>query len=122
MFENFKLEMIELPEATLRVRYGGSGLPLLLLHGHPRTHTTWHKVAPLLARSFTVVCPDLRGFGKSSKPEPVPSTMKLLRREQKLAIASHSWIALGSINFIWPVMTGEAIQPFGLPWIIPLES
>ncbi|MDI3357829.1 alpha/beta hydrolase [Pseudomonas sp. UYIF39] len=68
MFENFKLEMIELPEATLRVRYGGSGPPLLLLHGHPRTHTTWHKVAPLLARSFTVVCPDLRGFGKSSKP------------------------------------------------------
>lgn len=68
MFEGFQLEMIELPEATLRVRFGGSGPPLLLLHGHPRTHTTWHKVAPLLARSFTVVCPDLRGFGKSSKP------------------------------------------------------
>ncbi|MGH8415852.1 MAG: alpha/beta fold hydrolase [Pseudomonas sp.] len=41
---------------------------MLLLHGHPRTHTTWHKVAPLLARSFTVICPDLRGFGRSSKP------------------------------------------------------
>ncbi|ROM69747.1 alpha/beta hydrolase [Pseudomonas brassicacearum] len=68
MFEGFQLEMISLPEATLRVRYGGSGPPLLLLHGHPRTHTTWHKVAPLLARSFTVVCPDLRGFGRSSKP------------------------------------------------------
>ncbi|BBP59394.1 alpha/beta hydrolase [Pseudomonas sp. St316] len=68
MFEGFKLEMIELPEATLRVRHGGSGPPLLLLHGHPRTHTTWHKVAPLLASSFTVVCPDLRGFGKSSQP------------------------------------------------------
>ena len=68
MFEGFKLEMVELPEATLRVRYGGTGPPLLLLHGHPRTHTTWHAVAPLLAASFTVVCPDLRGFGKSSKP------------------------------------------------------
>ena len=68
MFEGFQLEMIELAEATLRVRYGGSGPPLLLLHGHPRTHTTWHEVAPLLAKSFTVVCPDLRGFGKSSKP------------------------------------------------------
>jgi haloacetate dehalogenase len=68
MFEGFQLEMVELPEATLRVRYGGSGPPLLLLHGHPRTHTTWHAVAPLLAKSFTVVCPDLRGFGKSSKP------------------------------------------------------
>ncbi|WP_438300132.1 alpha/beta fold hydrolase [Pseudomonas sp. NMS19W] len=68
MFEGFQLEMIELPEATLRVRFGGAGPPLLLLHGHPRTHTTWHKVAPLLADFFTVVCPDLRGFGKSSKP------------------------------------------------------
>lgn len=68
MFEGFKLEMVKLPEASLRVRHGGSGPPLLLLHGHPRTHTTWYKVAPLLARHFTVVCPDLRGFGKSSKP------------------------------------------------------
>lgn len=68
MFKGFQLAMIELPEATLRVRYGGSGPPLLLLHGHPRTHTTWHAVAPLLAPYYTVVCPDLRGFGKSSKP------------------------------------------------------
>lgn len=68
MFETFRLDMIELPEATLRVRYGGSGPPLLLLHGHPRTHKTWHKVAPVLARNFAVVCPDLRGFGQSSKP------------------------------------------------------
>lgn len=68
MFEGFQLAMIDLPEATLRVRYGGSGPPLLLLHGHPRTHTTWHQVAPLLADSFTVICPDLRGFGQSSKP------------------------------------------------------
>ncbi len=68
MFENFRLEMIEVPETTLRVRHGGSGPPLLLLHGHPRTHTTWYKVAPILADKFTVVCPDLRGFGKSGKP------------------------------------------------------
>ncbi|RCS22284.1 alpha/beta hydrolase [Phyllobacterium salinisoli] len=68
MFEGFDLEMIELPEATLRVRHGGSGPPILLLHGHPRTHATWHRVAPLLARTHTVVCPDLRGFGQSSKP------------------------------------------------------
>ncbi|WP_312407668.1 alpha/beta hydrolase [Rhizobium sp.] len=68
MFDTFKLEMIDLKEATLRVRYGGSGPPLLLLHGHPRTHTTWHRVAPIVARHFTVICPDLRGFGQSSKP------------------------------------------------------
>ena len=69
MFEGFELRMVELPDATLRVRIGGAGPPIMLLHGHPRTHTTWHKVAPLLARDFTVICPDLRGFGKSSKPQ-----------------------------------------------------
>ncbi|MFD2261523.1 alpha/beta fold hydrolase [Lacibacterium aquatile] len=68
MFSGFKLEMIDLPEARLRVRQGGSGPPLLLLHGHPRTHATWHRVAPILARTHTVICPDLRGFGQSSKP------------------------------------------------------
>lgn len=68
MFEGFKLETVDLPESSLRVRYGGSGPPLLLLHGHPRTHVTWHRVAPLLAADHTVVCPDLRGFGQSSVP------------------------------------------------------
>jgi len=72
MFEGFALEMVELPEATLRVRHGGSGPPVLLLHGHPRTHATWHRVAPALASSHTVVCPDLRGFGGSSKPADTP--------------------------------------------------
>ena len=72
MFESFKLDMIALPEATLRVRHGGAGPPVLLLHGHPRTHATWARVAPLLARTHTVVCPDLRGFGQSSKPADAP--------------------------------------------------
>ena len=72
MFEGFQLEMVDLPEATLRVRHGGSGPPVLLLHGHPRTHATWHRVAPLLSKTHTVVCPDLRGFGQSSKPEDSP--------------------------------------------------
>jgi haloacetate dehalogenase len=53
----------------LRVRVGGAGPPVVLLHGHPRTHTTWHRVAPLLAAAgHTVVCPDLRGYGQSSEP------------------------------------------------------
>jgi len=73
VFENFKLEMVELPEATLRVRDGGAGPPVLLLHGHPRTHAPWHRVAPLLAATHTVVCPDLRGFGQSSKPADSPN-------------------------------------------------
>jgi haloacetate dehalogenase len=68
MFDGFALERIDTGEAELRVRHGGTGPALLLLHGHPRTHTTWHRVAPLLAADHTVVCPDLRGYGESSKP------------------------------------------------------
>jgi haloacetate dehalogenase len=68
MFEGFELERIDTGEATIRVRHGGSGPPLLLLHGHPQTHVMWHLVAPRLAREFTVVAMDLRGYGESSKP------------------------------------------------------
>lgn len=68
MFEGFTLDYVDVGEAVLRVRHGGSGPPVVLLHGHPRTHVTWHRVAGNLARDFTVVCPDLRGYGKSSKP------------------------------------------------------
>lgn len=69
MFDGFALRHVNCGEATLRVRVGGEGPPVLLLHGHPRTHTTWHRVAPQLAPRWTVVCPDLRGYGESSKPE-----------------------------------------------------
>lgn len=72
MFEGFTLDRIDVGDAVLRVRHGGSGPPVLLLHGHPRTHATWNKVAPLLAERFTVVCPDLRGYGESSKPATTP--------------------------------------------------
>jgi haloacetate dehalogenase len=72
LFEGFELERVDLGEATLRVRHGGSGPAVLLLHGHPRTHVTWHRVAPLLADRFSVVCPDLRGYGESSHPPEQP--------------------------------------------------
>jgi haloacetate dehalogenase len=72
MFEGFTLERVSVGDAELRVRHGGSGPAVLLLHGHPRTHVTWHQVAPMLARQFTVVCPDLRGYGESSKPPTTP--------------------------------------------------
>lgn len=68
LFPGFELERIDTGEVTLRVRHGGSGPPVVLLHGHPRTHVTWHRVAPLLAERNTVVCPDLRGYGESTAP------------------------------------------------------
>ncbi|MEV4263929.1 alpha/beta hydrolase [Kribbella sp. NPDC049584] len=69
MFEDFTLEQFDVDGQLLRVRYGGRGPAVVLLHGHPRTHTTWYAVAPeLAAAGFTVVCPDLRGYGQSGKP------------------------------------------------------
>jgi haloacetate dehalogenase len=73
VFEGFELDRVDVGEAALRVRHGGSGPAVLLLHGHPRTHVTWHKVAPLLAEDFTVVCPDTRGYGESSHPPEKPN-------------------------------------------------
>ncbi|HEV3086831.1 MAG TPA: alpha/beta hydrolase [Candidatus Elarobacter sp.] len=66
MFDGFTLSYVDTGEATIRVRHGGSGPPLLLLHGHP--HVMWHLIAPRLAREFSVVAMDLRGYGDSSKP------------------------------------------------------
>ncbi|WBQ02813.1 alpha/beta fold hydrolase [Kribbella sp. CA-293567] len=68
MFDGFALERVDVGGLSLRVRHGGAGAPVVLLHGHPRTHTTWWQVAPRLAEEFTVVCPDLRGYGESDKP------------------------------------------------------
>ncbi|PWS37160.1 alpha/beta hydrolase [Falsiroseomonas bella] len=68
MFEGFVEERRAGDGVELRLRRSGEGPPLLLLHGNPQTHAMWHKVAPALARRFTVICPDLRGYGLSGKP------------------------------------------------------
>jgi haloacetate dehalogenase len=80
-FEGFQLEQIAVCDGTLRVRSGGSGPPLLLLHGNPQTHAMWHKVAPALADSFSVVCPDLRGYGQSLKPPATEDHAPYAKRE-----------------------------------------
>jgi haloacetate dehalogenase len=72
MFEGFETSTIEVDGASIRARHGGSGPPLLLLHGNPQTHVMWHEAAPRLAGDFTVVATDLRGYGDSSKPETTP--------------------------------------------------
>jgi haloacetate dehalogenase len=73
-FPGFSTEMIQTSGTTIHVQRKGTGRPLLLLlllllHGYPETHLTWRKVAPLLAEQFSVIVPDLRGYGQSGKPQ-----------------------------------------------------
>jgi haloacetate dehalogenase len=86
VFEGFTLERIDVGGIELRVRHGGSGPPVLLLHGIPETHLMWHRVAPALARRHTVVATDLRGFGASatppSAPDHAPYAMRAIAAEQ----------------------------------------
>jgi haloacetate dehalogenase len=86
LFEGFELSFVDTGEATIRVRHGGSGPPLLLLHGHPQTHAMWNFVAPGLAEDFTVVAADLRGYGESSKPPTTsdhePYSKRAMARDQ----------------------------------------
>jgi haloacetate dehalogenase len=84
VFEGFTRADVDVGDAVLRVRYGGSGPPLLLLHGHPQTHAMWHAVAPRLARDFLVVAPDLRGYGDSSKPPTTPDHAPYSKRAMAL--------------------------------------
>lgn len=76
----FEYTRIEVNGATIAVAYGGKGPALLLLHGYPETHLCWRRVAPALAEEFTVVCPDLRGYGDSSKPQGAPDHSNYSKR------------------------------------------
>jgi haloacetate dehalogenase len=80
MFEGFETRQIETIGTTINLVTGGSGPPLLLLHGYPQSHVMWHKIAPRLAQDFTVVAPDLRGYGDSGKPVGDPDHMNYSKR------------------------------------------
>ena len=71
MFDDFTKTQIRANGVLINLVHGGAGPPLLLLHGYPQTHVEWHKIAPKLAEHYTVVAPDLRGYGDSEKP-PAP--------------------------------------------------
>ena len=72
LFPGFETRRIATSGAEIHLRHGGSGTPLLLLHGYPQTHAIWHRLAPLLAARFHLILPDLRGYGRSSKPPGGP--------------------------------------------------
>jgi len=80
LFPGFKKKRIGTSGATINLVTKGDGPPLLLLHGYPETHAMWHKIAPLLAQDYTVVCADLRGYGDSSKPIGLPDHSNYSKR------------------------------------------
>jgi haloacetate dehalogenase len=80
LFPRFRTRKVRTSGATINLVIGGDGPPVLMLHGYPQTHVMWHKVAPLLARDYTVVCADLRGYGDSSKPRGVPGHSNYSKR------------------------------------------
>ena len=84
LFPGFTQRKVRTSGATINLVSGGDGPPLLLLHGYPQTHAMWHKVAPALARDYTVVCADLRGYGDSSKPRGVPGHANYSKRAMAL--------------------------------------
>src|SRR5680860_1315892 len=73
LFDGFESKRIATRETEINLKIGGKGPPLLLLHGYPQTHVIWHKIAPELAKTHTVIATDLRGYGDSGKPASDPS-------------------------------------------------
>jgi haloacetate dehalogenase len=80
MWDDFKSEEITTQDAKIFTYRGGSGQPVLLLHGFPQSHLMWKGIAPILARHFTVVCADLRGYGRSSCPASTPDHFPYSKR------------------------------------------
>jgi len=87
LFPGFQRRKIKTSGARISLVAGGDGPPVLMLHGYPETHAMWHKVAPRLARRYTVVCPDLRGYGDSSKPKGLPDHSNYSKRAMALDMA-----------------------------------
>jgi len=86
MFQGFDLATATTSAGPIRYRQGGAGPAVLLLHGHPRTHMTWGKVAELLASQFTVVCPDVPGFGRSYQPADAADSANSSKRAKAAAL------------------------------------
>jgi haloacetate dehalogenase len=94
-FEDFEAIEVQTEETSIFLRRFGTGPAVLLLHGFPQTHLMWRSVAPLLARRFTVVCADLRGYGRSGCPASGPNHAPYAKR----AMAKDMVSVMGKLGF-----------------------
>ena len=117
MFEGFAHKRIKTSGAEIALLQGGTGSPLLLIHGYPQNHVIWHKVAPRLAQHFTLVIPDLRGYGDSSKPPTDAEHLPYSKRAMALDMAE-VMTALGYDRFDVVAMIAADVSPIAWRWII----
>jgi haloacetate dehalogenase len=95
MLAGFEQRHLDVDGVTINVRVGGSGPPVLLLHGYPQTGAMWHRVAPVLTRTHTVVVPDLRGYGDSAAPPAGPDSAAYSKR----AMAADQVAVMADLGF-----------------------
>src|SRR5438477_3629813 len=133
MMDDFSATQMPAVETGIFVRTRGSGPPLLLLHGFPETHLMWRDVAPRLARDFTVVCADLRGYGQSgcpaSAPDHAPYSKRTLARDimllmrqlgfTRFSIAGHD--RGGRVAYRLALDHSECVQSIAVLDIVPTD-
>lgn len=129
MFEGFEERRIPVEDCTFHVRIGGSGPPVLLLHGFPQTHHVWDRVARLLADRYTLVIPDTPGYGDTTGPEPTPENFSKRRLAElcrglmgtlghaRFHVAGHDRGA--RIGYRMALDTPEAVITYGAIDILP---
>src|SRR6476661_2856663 len=134
MLDDFQAAEIDTGETSIFVRWSGSGPPVLLLHGFPQTHLMWRGVAPLLARNFTVICADLRGYGRSGCPASATDHAPYAKRSMagdmltvmerlgflRFAVAGHD--RGGRVAYRKPVDTIGMVERLAVLDILPTET
>src|SRR5204862_796880 len=134
MLDDFDTAEVQTGETTIFVRRSGSGPPILLLHGFPQTHLMWRSVAPILARHFTVICADLRGYGRSgcprSAPDHEPYSKRAMARDmvavmerlgfRRFSVAGH--VRGGGVAYPLPLDHPQPVHRTAAPHVSPPDE
>jgi haloacetate dehalogenase len=118
LYPGFASKWLDTAAGRIFARTGGEGPPLLLLHGYPQTNVMWHRLAPALAQRFSLIIPDLPGYGWSDAPPSDAEHAPYTKRAMANAMIEVTE-ALGHARFRSPAMTAAAASPIGWRSIIP---